>query len=847
MAGDSPPRRPLHERTESDSNSNSRTLRLVSSSPQFLRQSQSDEIFARTPLPTHPSHILLPSKAKGKGKGKDYALQYEFQHASKSQSALDSTGSPVSTTYTLSQPPASDSPTRPATSRPKPHPKKRLHIHKDNKTFSLVPQDDSQLIENPPLSPRSRTLSTKSSYDVLPSQGIAEAESNTSPSLPGSPPRDPSVPASPPSEPEEQASADLIGSSSPWNYQLVGGIRKVPKTPELKLKIAEASEQPPLPAPSDAPTSPSRILSTKPSFRSTETTTTTTSENTNYKVYRELSPAVSEAAPGSSPSGNSNYQLHGDPSPDSSVIYRPQASTSEYENYELHGDPSPSTSSVQLLRPHQKYSQESLVVPPLNPRPKRSDESFRYFKSKSRESLRTCSLTSISTALSQQEAAQAVAGSGALIHIPHANSQFRVADSWAEVVGTHPPRSYMNERPHQWSSQLSTVQSVSEGTDRGSKTWSDDNGRRSSGFPSTPSPHSRHSRQMLSISSSLAREEAGLRSDSVDPPEPALTRGGPPGIGDHDEYGDVITDMRDLRYRPSRARLSGLYSIASSDYGRTSTMQSTGSSRTNSMLASTIPTWARLYYGSGEWGYMMATPRSVSVASDSRANSFRSGSPNTDHFPATLFSPRRRPREINNRPASEVRSSLEITPAPESQRMMHSANVTTPRQFRTWSMSSIWSPHLRVDRRATRASAWGPPSVTWSTEGRLFGRRNMQVLSFTAGFIFPLGMHSAILPPLSGVANGILKTAWMIAAFLPLPLKNPTLARKEEETETPNDFARQFGPLDDARYESARWWRNLNRWMCVVGIIIIVLVVYAPGPCASRFQVLTQYRLPCPS
>ena len=746
MSGESPPsfsptRRPLHERSDSDSNAHARTLRLVSNSPQFLRQS--DDVFGRTPLPTHPSHILLP----GKSKGKDHALNYEFQHVSNAQASSGSSGSPVSTTYTLAQPPNPSSPTGSFVSRPKPPAKKRLQIHKDNKTFSLVPQDEPQQVDNSPPSPRSRTLSIKSSDHVRPTEErIVEAElASTPPPLPDSPPRDDPVVPTTPSAERKQVPADHI-ANSPWNYELVGGLRKVPKTPDLKL---DTTEHPALSTPPVASPSLPHELLTKPSFQSSESATTT-SENTNYKVYRVGSPSTSEPPRASPSSGNSNYQLHGDPSPESSVIYRPQTSTStsDNENYELHGDPSPSTSLVHLPRGG-KYSQESLVVPPLNPRAKRSNESLGYYKSRSRESLRTGSLTSISTVLSQQEASRLVAGSGALINVPNANSQIKVANSWAELVGTSPLRSHMNEYPHQWSSQLSTVLSVSEGeTDRGSRSWSDDNGRRSSGFPSTPS---RHSRQMLSISSSLAQDE--LRRYSVEPPQPAHIRDGQRVMGEHDEYGDVITDMteiRDLRSRPSRRRMSsGLYSITSSDNGRTSTMRSTGSSRTNSLLANTIPAWARLYYGSGEWRFLVTRPGTASEGSESRHNSIRSrsGSPNTDHFPATLYSPRKRPREIsNNQALRPERDSLEITPAHEGQRDgeggrdRRSASARNTPPFRTWSMSSIWSPHLRVDRRATaRSGVYGPPSVTWSTEGRFFGRRNAQVLLFIVGFIFPLG------------------------------------------------------------------------------------------------------------
>lgn len=53
--------------------------------------------------------------------------------------------------------------------------------------------------------------------------------------------------------------------------------------------------------------------------------------------------------------------------------------------------------------------------------------------------------------------------------------------------------------------------------------------------------------------------------------------------------------------------------------------------------------------------------------------------------------------------------------------------------------SSIWSPHLDYDRRASRYSIWEPPSATWSEEAGIISRRNMQVILFIIGFVFPIG------------------------------------------------------------------------------------------------------------
>lgn len=755
---ESPSRQPLHPRTDSHSNALAAIRLVPGTPPQLLAlgrgQAPRDAVYSsRTPLtlPTHPHFLLGPKAGFGKDKGSAPASASAASSAALDDLEFQPTkvSSAPSTTHPLPQRAQNaTSATGSPIPKPRPLPKKRLHIHQDNKTFSLQdvepqsPEGGSTL----PALLRGKTASSDSL--LLLEAHNAKGRSNSTASC--VPDAEPVVPGTPASERQQPISVDPL-NSSPGSYKLVGGLRKVPKTPDLKQKAAAASEGPlpPLPEISDGPPpAASHDLTTKPSFQSTETATTA-SENTNYKVYRCTSSSSSEVALVPPSSSDSNYQLLGDLSPSSSVIYRPQTSASEHENYELHGDPSPSTSFVNLAQTHSKYSQESLVVPPLKTRAQRSNENFGYYKSRSRESLRTGSLTSISTVLSQQEAAQAIVGSGSLILLPILKHKTKGLSSWAESSNAfHPPRSHMNEHPHQWSSQLSTVLSESDGgTDRGSRSWSDDIGRRSSGYPSTPS---RQSRRMLSISSSLAQEEAAAsrsRSGSIEPPAAVFTRHGQRHlssssiriVGDQDEYGDGITDMQDLRLRPSRTRLSGFFSVTSSDNGRTNTMRSTTSSRANSLLASSIPTWARLYYGSGERRYLGA-PGSSTEGSESRSSSFRSGSPNTDHFPLSIYSPRRRPREINPHAAGpSTRGSLEITTAPQLGSDGRLINDPYSRRFRTWSMSSIWSPHLRLDRRATRRSVWEPPSVNWSTEGGLFGRRNVQIVMFIAGFIFPFG------------------------------------------------------------------------------------------------------------
>lgn len=84
-------------------------------------------------------------------------------------------------------------------------------------------------------------------------------------------------------------------------------------------------------------------------------------------------------------------------------------------------------------------------------------------------------------------------------------------------------------------------------------------------------------------------------------------------------------------------------------------------------------------------------------------------------------------------------------------------------------------------------------------------------------------------------ANDI--SAWMIAAFLPLPIKSSSAEADQDPNnmEKSSDYSRHIAPLDDARYESAKWWRNLNRYMCLVGIVIIIIVVRSSSTSSNPY------------
>ncbi|TDZ25025.1 hypothetical protein Cob_v002103 [Colletotrichum orbiculare MAFF 240422] len=285
---------------------------------------------------------------------------------------------------------------------------------------------------------------------------------------------------------------------------MVGGLRKVPNTPDLKQKQKATLLYPPLPeAPATNLSSSKkpRDLQPKTSFQSS-ITASTASDNTNYKIHSSSSPPRAETdsvlPPPSITSETTNYKVYGSSSPpapdtDGSLL-PPSSSHSNYEilgrssppepssaersppktadseqNYVIHNDWSPAPSAVtarrQKLRP--VYSEESLLVAALKPQKdkKKPRERFGYYKSRSRDSLRrTASSKILSAALGQETGPKGTAA-------PDTFHQARVLagvlgvqpDARAEINTIAVTESHMKAHPHQWSSQLSTVMSESEG------------------------------------------------------------------------------------------------------------------------------------------------------------------------------------------------------------------------------------------------------------------------------------------------------------------------------------------------------------------------------------------------
>ncbi|CAJ2505957.1 Uu.00g000870.m01.CDS01 [Anthostomella pinea] len=481
-----------------------------------------------------------------------------------------------------------------------------INVHSD-KTFSVVlkpvharysDRSESSLSQ-PPLSNTSTVSShERISFDApiedLHSSPLSSvAERSVSSSTPASPTASTELPE------------DHI-TSSPENYRLIGGLRKVPRTPDLKNKgkgkEVATRPLPPLPeAPTTPPkTEPSHVVATKSSF-SSELSASTVEETTNYKVLGRSSPPLPDSdsiyAPPSSSSPN--YKLLGRSSPPKPFVSsppRPQGSvdtpssqnfavpsdidtpgsknfivhrnidtprsrnfiaysdidtpqsqdligysdvdTPGSRNFVVHGNPSASSSVYAFARRprryssddslHEilaKYSQESLVIAPLEARKRPLSERFGHYKQNSRDSLRgrADSFSSISSIVSQDTPNIVRFHSTASISsIPQT--------SWAgpsrpSSVGTS--RALMDT--HQWSSQLSTVPSEYEGTERSSRVIS------IGSLPdrSSSARGSRNSRQIRSISSSIlenlepsqSHSRSNSRSDSLERPAPVFARG----------------------------------------------------------------------------------------------------------------------------------------------------------------------------------------------------------------------------------------------------------------------------------------------------------------------------------
>lgn len=170
-----------------------------------------------------------------------------------------------------------------------------------------------------------------------------------------------------------------------------------------------------------------------------------------------------------------------------------------------------------------------------------------------------------------------------------------------------------------------------------------------------------------------------------------------------------------------------------------------------------------------------------------------------------------------------------------------------PRQYRASTkrlppplrLPRLPTPHLHQDKRLNTGSeasqGFGAPYNTrlqWQPMSGFADQigppawfkvdiRDMQVICFMAGFLCP--------------------PAWFVGAFSPLPHRPASYHDLEKQTA----YARQgqYGTieqgdilaqlklekhirgLEEVKWQNARWWRRMNRWMCCVGFVVLIIVI----------------------
>ncbi|KAJ5545391.1 hypothetical protein N7461_007695 [Penicillium sp. DV-2018c] len=261
---------------------------------------------------------------------------------------------------------------------------------------------------------------------------------------------------------------------------------------------------------------------------------------------------------------------------------------------------------------------------------------------------------------------------------------------------------------------------------------------------------------------------------------------------------------------PTRPVFTQSLSSGSKRSNSTRSLQRPGTG--SSTILNILPTWAKVYY----LREPMGLNSTLSMIDASRPTSARPGTSNSSVFnlvPGPLNVPRPRSPE---RPPSPDRPRTQQRRLESDPRDPRAHWVPSPQPEDGAFTSHLhrlhhsWSPHLVPDRRTLphSGSRWRAPSLDSRNEP-FFGRRNIQVYSFCFGFIFPL--------------------SWLVAGFLPLPPKPK--AKMVEYSESGADvdvgvaLEAQCMDFQMRRYENARWWRNLNRWMISLGVVVVVIII----------------------
>ncbi|KAG5929757.1 hypothetical protein E4U42_004684 [Claviceps africana] len=705
----------------------------------------------------------------------------------------------ANTTNRILSPARDQFPAPPAPVLPSPSSRRanRVIAVNSDKTFSLLRQaSPSSPATNWTRSPRLSPAAPSSSIRRADSDSFA-AEQPTSPptTLVGSsqPYSGDCTPLPPKSQVEE--------SPSPWNYQLIGGLRKVPNSASSKTVrvsrdasfLADSCSAPDWTPSGSSPGGPgqARNLASKQPLNSSPSTSTLSEADYNMPTLDSPCPLPTkrltsfdtgdpEQMPPSPAQPNVEVLDESSSEQSSDDQSRPRTAESHC-NYVLHQDSTSASPVVPTLTSqwNPEYSRESLVVAPLRPARRHLANQPGLSRRTTRDSLGTRSSTSVSSAAS--------------VEIFAGNTTV------SRGVGC------MEATRRQSSSMLSAAVSESE---------------RSSDVPSSPLSHvvpgnldSEHASHAPRAPGVVADVEFWQPESWIERPQRAYVKPWTEEanssslrlIGNQDEHGDGLAELGAHRRHPSRSRLHNYLSGIPSDRN----LRSAGSSHSNSFSRSYIPMWARLYYGSGERRLLSIRQSSESLYSNFARCAHHSPMMGRSASFQSSIADKHVYHERHSSASAVPRSPTTFQPPWDNIAPIPPRQLSVIRRIRKQT-SSIWSPHLRRDRRAPTHSIWRPPSIGYAArENKLF-RDRIQLVLFVLGFVFPF--------------------AWMAASFLPLPSRHGVEFGEKARSTSHLDLEQGTHPqrqiaMRAACHDRERWWRTLNRYMSVVGVFVIGAVL----------------------
>ena len=293
---------------------------------------------------------------------------------------------------------------------------------------------------------------------------------------------------------------------------------------------------------------------------------------------------------------------------------------------------------------------------------------------------------------------------------------------------------------HQWSSQLSTIASVSERDSRSIARRSRSFGARSHSEDSYAGDGRaqltrRRGQTVGSLQSSSDVSSEGHTEYSA-VPRPLFSPVPRASSSERDFHGEHLDTISPLPSSvPLRIKSSGYLRRHNSDAGstRSTTDSRPGSAQSDlsTFIHNTIPAWARVYYRRGERISMAPSESESSVSLRlGTSHSVRSHTPSEGNHAFGIYRPRNRPRNRTSQPDT-------ISLADEIQPIDGDVYIVGPDRR---PLSGYSTPHLGHDQRGRMLySAWQAPSLDDDFNTSLFGRQNRQILLFCLGFIFPLG------------------------------------------------------------------------------------------------------------